>query len=82
MNAGSRADIPLDPIKVRLSAGAHPHHAVMYGRPPLGKEFLAAVAFGLERSCIRPVVRGRLTASPDGFRGSALQALRRAVEAR
>jgi hypothetical protein len=30
-------------------------HFVMYGRPPLGKEFLAAVAGSLERSCIRPV---------------------------
>jgi hypothetical protein len=28
---------------------------VMYGRPPLGKENLAALASGLERSCIRPV---------------------------
>jgi hypothetical protein len=43
---------------------------VMYGRPRLGKDFLAAVAIGLEGSCIRPVVRGRLTAGPDGFRGS------------
>jgi hypothetical protein len=28
---------------------------VMYGRPPLGKENLAASAMGLEQSCIRPV---------------------------
>jgi hypothetical protein len=27
-------------------------------------------ARGLERSCIRPVERGRLTAGPDGLRGS------------
>ncbi len=32
-----------------------PAGVVMYGRPPLGKEDLAALAGGLEQSCIRPV---------------------------
>jgi hypothetical protein len=43
---------------------------VMYGRPPLGKENLAVLASGLERSCIRPVCCSRLTAGRDGYRGS------------
>src|SRR5271166_6596702 len=46
---------------------------VMYGRPPLGKENLAASAMGLEQSCIRPVCCGRLTAGPDGLRGLGSQ---------
>jgi hypothetical protein len=36
----------------------------------LGKENLAALAGGLERSCIRPVCAVGLTAGPDGLRGS------------
>ena len=52
-----KAYIPSETTKAQFRERFAPAEtpAVMYGRPPLGKENLAASASGLEQSCIRPV---------------------------